>query len=232
MLYYKEYGNLNGKLILFIHGGFTTCESFMRQYEILKEYHCVFVDLPNHGKSDYGEIYRFSFEKAADTMIKLIEHFSPKEKVILISHSYGGLTTKIIMSKIPEKIEKVVIGSTNIQRTFLFWIYTTRLGCAVLWIQNRKRYKKDNISWKLICDTQKSAWRNFQLFELTKKDLSKIKCLLLYGQYDIKSIKVSMYLWKKYLSNSQIMMIKNVGHNYFFDAADQMNSIIKMFVQS
>ena len=44
VLYYKEYG----KLVVFIHGGFTTNESFIHQYTVLPEYRCIFVDLPNH----------------------------------------------------------------------------------------------------------------------------------------------------------------------------------------
>ena len=251
MLYYKEFGNPEGKLVLFIHGGFTTCESYMKQYGILEEYRCIFVDLPGHGKSDYkkdynenvynkksynkithnnhnNKKYHFSFEKAAEDVIALINQLSPTEKIILISHSYGGLTAKIIMSRIPEKIEKAVIGSTNIQKTLLFRIYTSRLGCFYLWMQNKERYKRENISWKLVCDTQKDAWRHFQLDSIEK--FSDIPCLLLYAKYDIKTIKESMHMWKRHLPNSQLLMIENVEHNYFFDAAEQINPVVEAFI--
>lgn len=227
-IYYKEFGNVNGKLILFIHGGFTTCESYMKQYGMLEAYRCVFVDLPLHGKSEYDKKYHFSFEKAADDLIGLIKQLSPKEKVILVSHSYGGLIAKIIMSQIPEKIEKAVIGSTNIQKTLLFRIYTSKLGCLYLWVQNRKRYKKENISWQLVCDTQKDAWRQFELGNIEK--FSNLPCLLLVAEYDIKTIKESMHMWKDNLSNSRLHVIEKVGHNYFFDAAEQVNSIVKAFI--
>lgn len=227
-IYYREFGNPNGKLILFIHGGFTTCESYTKQYGMLEEYRCVFVDLPKHGKSQYDKRYHFSFEKAADDLIELIKYLSPKEKVIIVSHSYGGLTAKLIMAKIPEKIEKAVIGSTNIQKTLLFRIYTSKLGCFYLWVQNRKRYKKDNISLQLVCDTQKDAWRQFQLADIEK--FENLPCLLLVAEYDIKTIKESMYMWKRSLPNSQFHVLENVGHNYFFDAAEQVNSIVKAFI--
>ena len=55
MIYYEEHGNKNGKLVIFIHGGFTTSEAFMKQYGLLQEYHCVFVDLPGHGKSNINQ---------------------------------------------------------------------------------------------------------------------------------------------------------------------------------
>lgn len=55
-------------------------------------------------------------------------------------------------------------------------------------------------------------------------------CLLLVAEYDIKTIKESMYMWKRSLPNSQFHVVENVGHNYFFDAAEQVNSIVKAFI--
>lgn len=230
MLYYEEYGNTNAELVLFIHGGFTTCKSYMKQYRLLEDYHCVFVDLPNHGKSDYGRKYHFSYDKASDDLIELINRLSPKGKIILVSHSYGGLMTKMLMLKIPEKIEKAIIGSTNMYRTLLFRIYTSKWGCLYLWPQDRKRYKEDNITWRLICDTQKDAWKQFQPFAIDKA--VKIPCLLLYAEYDMKIIQKSMLLWKSYLPDSELLMIENAGHNYFYDAAEQVNPIIKSFIEN
>lgn len=42
MLYYKEYGNKNGHLVIFIHGGFTTNESFTRQFDLLPDKKMIF----------------------------------------------------------------------------------------------------------------------------------------------------------------------------------------------
>lgn len=227
MLYYQSYGNPQGQLVLFIHGGFTTSESFQKQYELLKDYHCVFVDLPMHGRSRRDKNYHFSFENAADERTALINKLSPQEKVIIISHSYGGLTAKILLAKIPDRIEKAVIGSTNIYKTAFFWLYTRKAGCLVLWILNRKRYKKDHISWRLVCDTQKSAWKNFSLDGM---EYFKGKCLLLYAQYDSRIIRQSMYLWRKYLPDCRLYKMKKVGHNYFYDAPEQVNELIKSFI--
>lgn len=53
-------------------------------------------------------------------IIKLIEQLSPKEKVILIAHSYGGLVIKEIIQKRPDLVEKMVVGSTNVKKSLLF----------------------------------------------------------------------------------------------------------------
>lgn len=59
----------------------------------------LFVDLPGCGKSEKVGKKAFSFESSAMEIIKLIEQLSPKEKVILIAHSYGGLVVKEIIQK-------------------------------------------------------------------------------------------------------------------------------------
>jgi len=198
----------------------------MKQYELMKEFHCVFADLPEHGKSvDCGS---FSCENAAQAIIELIDALSPKEKVILISHSYGGLTTKLILEKIPERIEKVVIGSTNIIRSVSYWLYTRKIGCFIFWLSNRKRFKREQFSWKLVCRTQKDSWKNFQLPYYRK--IVDIPALLLCAKYDINDIKKSMLLWKNCFSYTKSVTVENSGHNYFGECSDEVNQIIYKFI--
>lgn len=228
MLYYKKCGNPEGKLVLFIHGGFTDSSSFIKQCDILRDYQCVFVDLPGHGKSDFGQCYHFDYETAAHELIKLIELLSPCEKIYIISHSYGGLVAKLIMSEIPHKIKGIVIGSTNLKRTPLFYMYTSIIGCIYLWLVNNKRYKRDNISWQLVFDTQKSAWKQFAVNNTDRFD--DIPCILLYAQYDVRDIQESMLIWKNILKNSKLIQLKNTGHNYFYDSYGKVNKIIEKFI--
>lgn len=76
-MYYKELGNKDGQLVVFIHGGFTTHESFMKQYTLFPDKRMIFADLPGCGNSKQKH---FSFEGAASEVIKLIEKLSPNRK--------------------------------------------------------------------------------------------------------------------------------------------------------
>lgn len=80
----------------------------------------LFVDLPGYGNSKQDSSAGFTFMNAAVGIIELIENLSPHRKVILIAHSYGGLVVKKVLSQIPEKIDKIVVGSTNVRRSPLF----------------------------------------------------------------------------------------------------------------
>lgn len=229
-MYYKEYGNKEGQLVVFIHGGFTTNESFEKQYQLLPEKRMLFVDLPGCGKSEKVGKKVFSFESSAMEIIKLIEQLSPKEKVILIAHSYGGLVVKEIIQKRSDLVEKIVVGSTNVKKSLLFWLYTRKIGCYILWEQNKERYRHDGTTWDCICDMQKDAWSKFSLGSLeTNRD---IKCLFMVAEKDIKEIHESMKRWKKKFPNSEIYVVNNSGHNYFTELPEEVNPVVASFVNN
>lgn len=229
-MYYKEYGNKEGQLAIFIHGGFTTNESYEKQYQLFPEKRMVFVDLPGCGKSKKVGKEAFSFEKSAVEIIKLIEQLSPKEKVILIAHSYGGLVVKEIMQKRPDLVEKMVVGSTNVKKSLLFWLYTRKIGCYILWRQNKERYRHDGTTWNCICDMQKDAWSKFSLDSLLPN--RDIRCLFMVAENDIKEIQESMILWKKKFPNSEIYVVNHAGHNYFTELPEKVNPIVSSFVNN
>ena len=226
MIFYTETGNPDGRLILFIHGGFTSGISFEKQYGILPEYRCVYPDLPGYGKSDG----RFSVEEAAGALINLMAELSSDEKVILIAHSYGGLTAKRILSLCPDRIAGMIVGSTNIRRSLLFRLYCSKLGCLILQKQNRERFMQEHIGKQLIADTQKSAWESFTDKEL--KNLPDIPALFLYAEHDISQIKSSMKHWHSLIRGSKLREIKDSGHNYFWDSPEQVNGLVQEFVRS
>lgn len=225
-LSFTETGNPKGWLVIFIHGGFTSSESFQKQYHLLPTWHCLFVDLPEYGNSrDCGA---FSFADAANGVISLMEQFSPRKKVVLISHSYGGLVVKKILETCPERVKKVVIGSTNLKRTPLFYLYTRRLGCLVLQHLNKERYQKEQITWKLICHTQADAWKNFTLPQTTFPN--DLPALLLYADHDAREIIDSMKIWNCYFPNARLVEIKDSDHIYFWNHAEEVNQLIKEFL--
>lgn len=226
-MYYKEYGNKAGQLVVFIHGGFTTNESFAKQYHLLPNKRMVFVDLPGCGKSSQAGVNAFSFDDAAAEIIQLIRQLSPKEKVILIAHSYGGLVVKEIVQRNPELIDKIVVGSTNCKKSLLFYLYTRKIGCHILWKQNKTRYLRDGISWDCVCAMQKDAWSKFSLTPLDPN--KEIKALFFAAEKDIAEIRESMKLWEQKFPSHERYTIKDSGHNYFMDFPEKVNPIIVSF---
>lgn len=241
MLYYKEYGNPNGKPVIFIHGGFASHKAYEKQFEILSEYRNIFVDLPNCGESLGYE--KFTFDAAIEGVMELIDVIAPKETVILIGHSYGGLVVKGLLEKIPQRVEKAVIGSANLKRSPMYRLYTSGLGAFLTWMKNRDFYQKESVSLKLIYDTQKSAWKHFKLPDGARllqqeSDIAnnmdawkQIPVLLLYADGDIPDIQASMKLWKELLPNAELKQFSNVGHAFFREHPELVNPVVEAFVR-
>lgn len=173
-MYYKECGSKDGQLVVFIHGGFTTHESFMKQYDLLPDKKMIFVDLPGCGNHNQDALNGFSFENAAFEVIKLIEELSPDRKVIMITHSYGGLVVKEILLRIPHRIDKMVVGSTNIQKDAWHKFDISglkgnhQMACLLLYAEHDIKEIQDSMKlWKekfpnsKLCEISKSGHNYF-----------------------------------------------------------------------
>ena len=68
-LHYKEYGDTNALLLVFIHGGGVSGWMWDRQIDHFTNYHCLVPDLAEHGGSR-GDL--FSINESADQIAGLI----------------------------------------------------------------------------------------------------------------------------------------------------------------
>src|SRR5690625_5127300 len=86
-LFYTESGNKQGPLFVFLHGGGVTSWMWDEQLTYFKDYHCVTVDLPGHGKSVH--IQSFMIEDIAEEVLMIIESLRDDKEVILCGFSIG-----------------------------------------------------------------------------------------------------------------------------------------------
>ena len=93
-LYYKDTGNPDRPVILFIHGWSQTHAAWIRQFssELAKDFHLVSFDLRGHGYSECpsGEEYYLDGKLYADDLLAVISHYK-KQALILVGWSSGAL---------------------------------------------------------------------------------------------------------------------------------------------
>ena len=93
-LYYKDTGNPDRPVILFIHGWSQTHAVWVRQFnsELAEDFHLVSFDLRGHGYSECpaGEEYYLDDKLYADDLLALISHYN-KQSLILVGWSSGAL---------------------------------------------------------------------------------------------------------------------------------------------
>ena len=97
--HYEEFGNKEGHLLLFLHGGGVGGWMWDQQIEHFSDYHCLVPTLQGHGCRSAGT--SFSIEKSAHELIELIEQKRNGKEVHIVGFSIGGQITVEMLSLAP-----------------------------------------------------------------------------------------------------------------------------------
>src|SRR5690625_2000103 len=112
-LAYREYGNKDGALIVFLHGGGVSSWMWDYQVQYFTNYHCVTVDLPEQGQSTQGS--EFSIKDSAYRIIDLIRELANGKDVIVIGFSLGAQVLIQMLSHSPDLIHYAMINSALVK---------------------------------------------------------------------------------------------------------------------
>lgn len=115
-LYFEEYNNNKVEAIIFLHSNLVSNWIWKHQKNSLTNYHCIFLDLPEHGKSQFGN--NFSIKKSAEIIKKFIEEKLKNKKVHLVGIAIGGQIILQLLAKNPELIETATVTGVNLQNSF------------------------------------------------------------------------------------------------------------------
>ncbi|TWI59720.1 pimeloyl-ACP methyl ester carboxylesterase [Halalkalibacter nanhaiisediminis] len=114
MMHYKEFGDGNPALMVFIHGGGVSSWMWNKQVEYFSsKFHCLVPDMPEHGRSKNG--VQFTINDAADKINELIEEKGKGKRVIAIGFSLGAQVLIAMLSKKPNLIDFAMINSALVK---------------------------------------------------------------------------------------------------------------------
>ena len=120
-LAYEEIGEDNDKKILFLHTKLLDKWIWIKQKEnyhkYFNDYHCIFLDLPNHGDSKSKE--EFSINRASIEIIEFIEHLiANNEKsangINIVALGLGAQIAIEILNKDPNMIDNLILSGMEI----------------------------------------------------------------------------------------------------------------------
>ena len=118
-LAYEEIGEENSKIILFIHTKLLDKWIWKKQKEnyneYFNEYHCIFLDLPNHGDSKSDE--EFSIKSSADKISEFIKDLIDNKKIEsinVVALGIGGSIAIEIINENPKIIDNLIISGLEI----------------------------------------------------------------------------------------------------------------------
>lgn len=226
-LRYKQYGDTNAPLMLFLHGGGVSGWMWDKQVEYFSQYHCIVPDLPGHGAS-YDDS-SFSIQHTAEQLIKLLEAVAQDKTIIAIGFSLGAQILAQIVSSKPQLIDYAMINSALVQPTpsLVKWIAPmvklsyplikvrafAKLQARALYVSEDyfEQYYRESCHMKR--ETLISVLEQNMSFQLPA-DFAKAsgKLLITVGEREKAVMKSSAQALHKGNSQSQLIMFEGVGH--------------------
>jgi pimeloyl-ACP methyl ester carboxylesterase len=244
-LHYKEYGDKDAPLMLFLHGGGVSGWMWDRQLRHFAHYHCVVPDLPEQGLSNDGT--KFSINRSAEKLIDLIEEKAKGKNVIVIGFSLGAQVTIQMVSLKPDLIDYAIINSAlvrpisfakkivrpSIKLTFPLiknqWF--SKVQAKTLYIDKEyfEKYYQESCQMKsetLIRILEENM--SFKIPDNFKK--AKGKILITVGEKEKAVMKKSAMDLVKSNPNCKGLTIPGIGHGIALANPDFFNQIIEEWI--
>lgn len=112
-IFYQQFGNPNGKIILSFHGGPGGCSKIKHCLHYnLKTTRIIMFDQRGCGQSTAKNIhYKNSTHDLLNDAVRLLHHLNIKKKIIVAGGSWGSTLALLFAEKYPERVSKLILNS-------------------------------------------------------------------------------------------------------------------------
>jgi pimeloyl-ACP methyl ester carboxylesterase len=247
---FEEFGITNDRSMMFIHGAGLPGWFWKKQVEYFsKDFHCIVIDLPDHGKSSAVEFT--TIEEVATELLKLIEKTAHHKKAVVVGHSLGAKVTTFMIAKKSGLIESAVIASALFHKSIIMDMMNnkTLIKLNVNWVKNSPKLLKmqaksfhfddqemeNNFIEEYRTLDYKSVERYLSAFS-SKMELPEDLCLvtipvlIITGEKEPGSMKKSAIKLHAALKNSRSINLVKCNHIYPVQTPDLFNSIVENWI--
>ena len=235
--------------LVFIHGVGLTHEIWHPQLDFFKNRSTLSYDILGHGKSTL-EKEKISFDDFSYQLINLMDELNIN-KIHLIGFSIGSLIARNFATRFNDRLQSLILLGSIYKRSdeqqkivnqrFEQAKKELKLSRRALkrWFSDKYLENNPDIYEKISNILSSNNMQNFlKVYELfvnhkNEEDFIKIKVntLVMTGEHDIGStVEMSKEL-DNILQNSQLKIIKDGKHLCGIECADEVNSVIKKFVE-
>lgn len=233
--------------MLFLHGGGVSSWMWEKQVEFFTNFHCITVDLPEHGESNNSE--NFSIQYSAEQANIIIEEKSNGKPIIVIGFSLGAQVAIKMLSLNPNLIDYAIINSAlvkppselmrkmmrqSIQISFPLVKKKSfaKLQAKTLYIGDEYFDTYFNESSQMTIDTLLRIFDENMSFEIPE-NFSTVtsKILVTVGSKENGYMKKSAKRLAKANPNCTGIVILKVGHGIFLHKPDYFNHMIENWIK-
>lgn len=261
-LAYEEIGEENSETILFLHSKLLDKWIWTKQKEnynqYFNDYHCIFLDLPNHGDSKSEE--EFSIMKSSVEINEFIGHIIRAkniDKINMVSLGLGAAIAIEIINKNPQSIDSLILSGLEIAdykesesdsvvnrlaRTQSEYLneksdnFITKAYLRYFGIKKEYYDCVERILERPIKEEEKIAFEslNYTIPKSLKNNdeiIAKDNVLIIYGtKEDLNSTKSAIQL-KNIFYNAKLVEIIRGNHLWNIIDYDLFNTIISNFIK-
>ncbi|MEM0351130.1 MAG: alpha/beta hydrolase [Archaeoglobaceae archaeon] len=221
--------------LFYIHGSGCDAEIWLRQLEEIGGYA---IDLPNHGESEKTEIR--SVEDYAEFVAEVVRRISGKG--VIVGHSLGGAIAQVVYFKHSNVVRALVLLSTGARLRVLPELLEgleKNPDEMVKMAANMAFAKKDFLKEyeeifrkraKILLEDLKIC-NKFDLLEDFRSGKLKfsVPTIAVVGERDVLTpVKYSQFFTN---FGAELRVIKEVGHMVMLEAPDELNQIIREFLE-
>ncbi|GGH11577.1 alpha/beta fold hydrolase [Paenibacillus segetis] len=243
-LFYRETGDIEAPLIVFLHGGGVSGWMWDKQIEYFRDYHCLVPDLPGHGSSSSTS---FSIRNSAEQIIDLIQAKAHGTQVIVIGFSLGAQIAIQILSMNADLVDYAIINSALVRpipfankmiSPSIKLTYGLTKNRSFSKLQAKQLYIDQEMFetyYKETCQMDRHV-----LIQVLEENMafqipedfarSNAKILVTVGATEKKMMKKSVLDIVNKNSNGQGMIIPGVGHGVSLAQPELFNSIVEAWI--
>lgn len=232
-LHYDEYGSINDKTLVFLHGwgqNIAMMEPLAKPFK--NDYHIIIVDLPGFGDSSEPDTIWSVFDYA-DCLNKLFKQLNV-DKPILLGHSFGGKIALAYSSKY--EVEKLIVFGSPFRKEIQKLSLKTRFLKRVKKLPGMERvasFAKRHIGstdYKNASNRMREILVNSVNLDITD-DVKKIKCptLIVWGTNDQAVNIKEAYELEKLISNAGVVEYPGCSHYAYLENINQTINVLNSF---
>ncbi|MBE1554190.1 alpha/beta fold hydrolase [Sporosarcina limicola] len=244
--HYEEYGNKEGPLVVFIHGGGVSGWMWDKQVEHFSNYYCLVPTLQGHGCR--SEETSFSIKKNAPEIIDLIEQKRNGREVNVVGFSIGAQITVEMLSLAPDLIHSAVINSAlvtplkmmkslvapSIKLTFPLIKNKSfsKIQAKQLYMDGEyfERYYRDSLKMKpeIVIEMLKE---NMSYILPDRFSTSTARILVTVGERERGIMKKSAAMMAHGNANCESLIVQKVGHGFSVAQPELFNQVVEAWMQ-
>lgn len=242
-IYYEKYGNFKKNIIILPGWGETrkTFDSMINKLK--KEYTVYIIDYPGFGYSSYikKELTIYDYSNIVYNFIK----DNKIKNITIISHSFGGRISSILIGKNKLKIDKLILldvaGIKRIKIKILLKRYLYKiLKFITIFFPLNTKYKLrkklfnyfSSSDYKVLPKYMYNTFKNIIKENLYKyyKNIT-IPTLIIWGEKDKDTPLKDGILLNKKIKNSKLLIYNNCSHFTYLEEANIINNEIYSFIK-